>query len=139
MTRLVPYAYKCSVSNVFTARARDDPPSCTCRRSTRSTRSCRVAAGADPETRDAVRAILDDVLARGDEAVREYTRRFDGVDLAPAEWELDAAELAGRAGRIDPGAPDGAEPAVDRVRAYHEHQREPRVPSDARPTAACSA
>jgi len=46
-------------------------------------------AGSDPETRDAVRRILEDVLERGDEAVREYTRRFDGVDLAPAEWELD--------------------------------------------------
>ena len=41
-------------------------------------------AGSDPETREAVRRILEDVLERGDEAVREYTRRFDGVDLAPA-------------------------------------------------------
>jgi len=48
-------------------------------------------AGSDPETREAVRRILDDVLERGDEAVREYTCRFDGVELGPREWELDAA------------------------------------------------
>src|SRR5215213_3389024 len=34
--------------------------------------------GGDPATREAVRAILEDVAARGDEAVQEYTRRFDG-------------------------------------------------------------
>jgi histidinol dehydrogenase len=82
-------------------------------------------AGSDPTTRDAVRAILDDVLARGDEAVREYTSRFDGVDLAPREWELDAATWQGALGRIDPALRRALGRAVDRVRAYHEHQREP--------------
>ena len=39
--------------------------------------------GSDAATRETVRAILDDVLARGDDAVREYGRRFDGVDIPP--------------------------------------------------------
>jgi histidinol dehydrogenase len=82
-------------------------------------------AGSDPETREAVRRILEDVLARGDEAVREYTRRFDGVELAPSEWELDAASWQGALARIDPGLRTALTRAVDRVRAYHEHQREP--------------
>ena len=81
--------------------------------------------GADPATRETVRAILDDVAARGDEAVREYTRRFDGIDLAPREWELDAASWQGALARIDPGLRTALGRAVDRVRAYHEHQREP--------------
>jgi histidinol dehydrogenase len=81
--------------------------------------------GSDPETRDAVRRILDDVLARGDEAVREYTRRFDGVDLAANEWELDAASWQGALARIDSALRSALGRAVDRVRAYHEHQREP--------------
>ena len=42
-------------------------------------------AVADRETAAAVRAILDDVVARGDVAVREHTQRLDGVDLAPGE------------------------------------------------------
>ena len=82
-------------------------------------------AGPDPETRESVRRILEDVLARGDEAVRECTRRFDGVELAPAEWELDPASWPGALARIDPGLRTALMRAVDRVRAYHEHQRDP--------------
>ena len=82
-------------------------------------------AGSDPETREAVRRILEDVLERGDEAVREYTRRFDGVDLGPREWELDATTWQGALGRINPGLRAALTLAVDRVRGYHEHQREP--------------
>ena len=82
-------------------------------------------AGSDPETREAVRHILEDVLERGDEAVREYTRRFDGVDLGPGEWELDAAAWQGALSRIAPGLRAALTLAVDRVRGYHEHQREP--------------
>ncbi len=82
-------------------------------------------AGSDPETREAVRRILEDVLARGDDAVREYTRRFDGVELAPGDWEIDAASCQGALARIEPALRTALGRAVDRVRAYHEHQREP--------------
>jgi histidinol dehydrogenase len=82
-------------------------------------------AGADPETRDQVAAILGAVLERGDEAVRELGRRFDGVDLAPDEWELDPAEWQGALERIDARLRQALVRAVDRVREYHEHQREP--------------
>jgi histidinol dehydrogenase len=82
-------------------------------------------AGSEAATRDAVRAILDDVLARGDDAVREYARRFDGVDLPPGEWALDAGTWQSALGRVSPSVRAALERAVDRVRAYHEHQREP--------------
>ena len=82
-------------------------------------------AGGDPATRAAVAEILDDVAGRGDAAVREYTRRFDGVDLPPAEWELPHASWQGSLDRIDPRLRSALGRAVDRVRGYHEHQREP--------------
>src|SRR5690348_14009560 len=50
-----------------------------------------IGAAADPETASAVRAILEDVRARGDAAVADHTRRLDGVDLAPEQWEMSAA------------------------------------------------
>jgi histidinol dehydrogenase len=81
-------------------------------------------AGSDAATRETVRAILDDVLSRGDDAVREYGRRFDGVDLQPSEWPLDAGTWQGALGRVSPSVRAALERAVDRVRAYHEHQRE---------------
>jgi histidinol dehydrogenase len=82
-------------------------------------------AGADPETREQVARILEAVLQRGDEAVREFGRRFDGVDLAPAEWELDQSQWQGALERIDARLRQALGRAVDRVREYHEHQREP--------------
>jgi histidinol dehydrogenase len=82
-------------------------------------------AGSDPETREIVADILQAVLDRGDEAVREFTRRYDGVDLEPASWELDPAEWQSALGRIAPPLRQALGRAVDRVREYHEHQREP--------------
>jgi histidinol dehydrogenase len=81
-------------------------------------------ARSDAATRETVARILDDVFRQGDEAVRNYTRRFDGVDLAPGEWELDAARWQGALGRVDPTLRSALSLAVDRVRAYHLHQRE---------------
>ncbi len=82
-------------------------------------------AGSDPSTRAQVAAIIEDVAARGDEAIREYTRRFDGADLAPADWELPPSTWQGALDRIDPELRAALARAVDRVREYHEHQREP--------------
>ncbi len=81
-------------------------------------------AGSDAATRETVARILDDVFRRGDDAVREYTRRFDGVDLAPEEWALDSARWQGALDRVDPALRAALAQAVDRVRDYHQHQRE---------------
>ncbi len=80
-------------------------------------------AGSDASTRETVAGILDDVLLRGDEAVREYTRRLDGVDLPPSDWELHAVGWRGALDRIEPGLRAALALAVDRVREYHQHQR----------------
>jgi histidinol dehydrogenase len=81
-------------------------------------------AGSDAATRETVARILDDVLRRGDDAVREYTRRFDGVDLAPEEWALDSAQWQGALDRLDPALRAALAQAVDRVQDYHQHQRD---------------
>ncbi|MCU0760706.1 MAG: histidinol dehydrogenase [Steroidobacteraceae bacterium] len=69
----------------------------------------------------AVARIVDDVRERGDAALREYSARFDGVELAGlrvASAEFDAAlrRLAG------PGL-EAIERAVGNVRRFHEAQR----------------
>jgi histidinol dehydrogenase len=83
-----------------------------------------VRAGADPETRRQVDLILAAVRERGDDAVREYIREFDGVDLAPSQWELKARVLHDAVDRTPPEIREALAHAVDRVRAYHERQRE---------------
>ncbi len=81
-------------------------------------------AGTDPATRQVVTGILDDVLTRGDQAVREYTRRFDGVDLAPEEWELEAATWQNALGRVNLPLREALTRAVQRVTEYHQRQRD---------------
>jgi histidinol dehydrogenase len=75
---------------------------------------------------EVVRAVLEEVRAGGDDAVRALTARFDGVVIdtlrVPTE-ELDAA-LAG----LDPGLREALGLAYARILAYHRH--EPPPPSD---------
>lgn len=71
---------------------------------------------------EAVRAIVADVRERGDEALREWTRRLDGVDVA--EVRAPAASL-GSAWEATPAPLQAAlRTAHDRIRAFHERQRE---------------
>jgi len=73
------------------------------------------------ETR--VAEILADVRARGDAAVLEYTKRFDGVDAPTlAALELNAADLARALDTIPAAQRRALEAAAQRVRAYHERQ-----------------
>jgi histidinol dehydrogenase len=64
------------------------------------------------------------VLARGDAAVREYTREFDGVDLGPEDWELDAATWQGALSRVPENISEALSRAVARVTEYHQRQRD---------------
>lgn len=69
-------------------------------------------------------AILDDVFARGDAAVREYTSRFDGVDLPPDQWELPSEAWQSALGRIPPVLQEALARSVKRVSEYHQRQRD---------------
>jgi histidinol dehydrogenase len=78
-----------------------------------------------PATRDAVAAIIAGVVARGDDAVAEYTRRFDDSILPAAEWELPLAECHAALARIPAPLRAALEHAAARIRSYHEQQRDP--------------
>jgi histidinol dehydrogenase len=81
-------------------------------------RSTRFDAGVD----SSVASILDDVRARGDAAVEDYTRRFDHreppYEVARERWTARAAEVG-----ADVRA--ALELAASRIRAFHERQVEP--------------
>ena len=78
----------------------------------------------DAPTRDGVATILADVAARGDDAVRHWTRTLDGVDLPPADWELPRSEWEAALDRIEHDVREALETAVQRVREYHHRQRD---------------
>jgi histidinol dehydrogenase len=84
----------------------------------------RKPAQVDRETRDTVARILADVGARGDAAVREWTRRLDGVDLPEAGWEIPRSEWDDALSRIDDELREALETAAARVDEYHRRQRD---------------
>jgi len=79
---------------------------------------------ADAEIERVVAQILRDVRERGDEALLEYTRRFDRVSPASAAaLELPRAELGAALAALPLAQREALETAAGRVRRYHEHQR----------------
>ena len=78
-----------------------------------------------------VKPITEDVRVRGGEAVREYTNRFDGVDLAHTRVPADVIRSALEG--IDPAVRDALEEATRRARVVHEAQlpdRRDSAPAD---------
>lgn len=79
-----------------------------------------------PDVRDVVLAILEDVRARGDAALAEYTARFDRLDLAAAGLAIGADAVEAAVAECDRETLDALALAAERIRAYHERQ----VPAD---------
>src|SRR5580704_9631563 len=75
-----------------------------------------------------VRAIVADVIARGDRALQEYTQKFDRLDLDRAGLKVTAEEIAAALGDCAPAALDALKLARDRIEVYHRRQ----IPKDDR-------
>ena len=65
--------------------------------------------------------ILADVRSRGDAALRDYTRRFDGADLKDLWVSAEEFDAARRA--VDPGFLETLRQAAENIRRFHERQR----------------
>jgi histidinol dehydrogenase len=77
----------------------------------------------DPGIDATVAAILDDVKARGDVALLDYTRRFDRVDVkSAAELEIPQATLERALAGLPAAQRAALTAAEQRVRSYHEKQ-----------------
>ena len=81
-------------------------------------------AETDDAIEGAVAKIIADVRARGDEAVLEYTNRFDKLSAKTLpELELTQAELKAAFESLPTAQRDALESAARRVRSYHEAQK----------------
>jgi histidinol dehydrogenase len=80
--------------------------------------------GSESPVEDAVRDILQAVRRRGDDALLEYTRRFDRFEVdSAAALEVTRARLDASVVRIEPAQREALMFAAQRIRAYHERQR----------------
>ena len=79
-------------------------------------------ADADKAVRETVERILEDIQARGDEAVRELSRKFDDWD--PPAFRLGAEEIEAALSRVSAQDRADIEFAQAQVRGFAEHQKQ---------------
>jgi histidinol dehydrogenase len=77
-----------------------------------------------------VRAIVDDVRQHGDVALREYTAKFDKLDLDTVGLRVTQQEIAEAVERVPAEEIEALKIARDRIRSHHERQ----MPKDDRYT-----
>jgi histidinol dehydrogenase len=69
-----------------------------------------------------VAAIIDNVAARGDAALVEYTNRFDRVALTADRLRLSPREIAAGAERAEPETVAALRLAAERIESFHRRQ-----------------
>lgn len=81
-----------------------------------------IFAREDPvgSVEEPVREIIAQVLAKGDEALKRYTKEFDGMDITSVEVGQGAIDEGFR--MADPMLVDILYRASERVAAFHQHQ-----------------
>ncbi len=72
------------------------------------------------KVRDTARRIVEDVRARGDEALLEYTERFDGV--RPEPLRIPRQEIDRARGALSPELEESFGIAIENARAFHERE-----------------
>lgn len=69
--------------------------------------------------------IIDQVRSKGDVALLDYTRQFDGVEATDfSQLELSQERLQQALDSLPEAQRSALQTAADRVRSYHEHQRQ---------------
>ncbi|WP_340691147.1 histidinol dehydrogenase [Hydrogenobacter thermophilus] len=71
-----------------------------------------------------VREIIKRVKEEGDKAITYYTEKFDGVKLTPDTMEVPYEELENAYNEIEEDVRSALEIAYERIRRFHELQRE---------------
>lgn len=80
----------------------------------------------DKSVQETVENIVNDIRQRGDEALIEYTSRFDQRDVKSInELHLNSDDLKHALASLDEVKRNALQHAADRVRSYHERQDQP--------------
>ena len=80
----------------------------------------------DARVHEVVKEVLHAVKTKGDSALLDYTRKFDGLDLSQAsELEIPQARLMAALENLPADQRKALEISAQRVRDYHERQIQP--------------
>ena len=73
---------------------------------------------------ESVNAIVEDVKKRKDQALFEYTKKFDGADLNSSNIRVTEEEIQEALNTIDSKLLEVMKKAMKNIRAYHEKQKQ---------------
>lgn len=82
-----------------------------------------------------VQGVIDEVAARGDEAVRAFTARFDGVELG--DFRVSEAEIAAAEQSLDEELKAAIGLAQQNIEVFHQRQWEPIEQVETMPGVRC--
>ncbi|PYB77569.1 MULTISPECIES: histidinol dehydrogenase [Rhizobium] len=74
------------------------------------------------DVNDAVRTIIDDVRARGDQALADYSKRFDGIDFTQVSMRVTDAEIDAAVAATSPELIEALNLAAERIERHHARQ-----------------
>ena len=69
-----------------------------------------------------VKTIIDDVRTRGDAALADYSRKFDGLDFALTPMRVTAEEIDAAEAEVSPEVLDALRLAATRIEKHHARQ-----------------
>jgi histidinol dehydrogenase len=78
----------------------------------------------DSELMNQVAGIINEVRLRGDAALVDYAARFDGHRMEASDIRVREDVLRESAARVDESVVNALSEAINRVRAFHEQERE---------------
>lgn len=85
----------------------------------------RIMKRSETETADilpAVEKVIHDVKKRGDEALVEYTRKFDGIEISKDKIQVSPEEIKAAYKKLDAPTIKAIEVLADNVRKFHAAQ-----------------
>lgn len=80
------------------------------------------SVGVDPSITASVEEIIRQVAEKGDEALKEYTKKFDGITLG--NMEMTKEEIQAAYDRVSPELREALIQAAENIRAFHEEQKQ---------------
>ncbi len=79
---------------------------------------------ADVQCQQTVAEIIDAVKRKGDEAVIEYTRKFDAPNITTEQLRVNDQELIDAYQQVDDDFRETLELAIERIYSFHEREKE---------------
>lgn len=74
-----------------------------------------------------VEPIIEEVRHRGDDAVREFTRKFDGADLEPSAFRVSQEDIDRAGSSLPADLLEAMQVSIANIRTFHERQVEPPI------------